>query len=55
MSFSDNPHTVFLDDFGFVAGDRFTYTYNFLTTGSMIFVLKRLMWLRMLAPILLFA
>jgi hypothetical protein len=29
MSFSDNPRTVFLDDFGFDTGDRFTYTYNF--------------------------
>ena len=29
LSFSDNPLTVILDDFGFDIGDRFTYTYNF--------------------------
>ena len=27
--YSDNPHTVYLDDFRFDVGDRFTYEYNF--------------------------
>ena len=31
IGFSDNPRTVFLDDFGFDVGDRFTYTYNFFS------------------------
>ncbi len=31
MSFSHNARQVFLDDFGFDVGDRFTYTYNFTT------------------------
>lgn len=30
MVFNHNPHQVFIDDFGFDAGDRFTYTYNFI-------------------------
>jgi Plasmid pRiA4b ORF-3-like protein len=29
MSFSHNARQVFVDDFDFDAGDRFTYTYNF--------------------------
>ena len=29
LYFSHNVHQVFIDDFGFDAGDRFTYTYNF--------------------------
>ncbi len=29
MSFSHNARQVFVDNFGFNAGDRFTYTYNF--------------------------
>ncbi len=29
MAFSHNPHQVFIDTFGFDAGDRFTYTLNF--------------------------
>ena len=29
LSFSDDPHTVTLEDFDFDIGDRFTYTYNF--------------------------
>ena len=29
LSFSDDPHTVSLDDFDFDVGDRFTYEYNF--------------------------
>lgn len=29
MSFSHNAREIFLDGFGFDAGDRFTYTYNF--------------------------
>jgi len=29
LSFSDNPHAISLEDFGFDVGDRFTYTYNF--------------------------
>ncbi len=29
MSFPHNAWQVFLDDFGFDVGDRFTYTYNF--------------------------
>lgn len=29
LSFSDNPYTVYLDDFEFDIGDRFTYEYNF--------------------------
>jgi Plasmid pRiA4b ORF-3-like protein len=28
-SFSDNAHLVFIDDFAFDVGDRFTYEYNF--------------------------
>lgn len=27
--YSDNPHTVYLDDFFFEVGDKFTYEYNF--------------------------
>ena len=27
--FSDNPHKVYLNDFGFDIGDKFTYEYNF--------------------------
>jgi Plasmid pRiA4b ORF-3-like protein len=27
--FSENPHDVYLDDFGFDEGDKFTYEYNF--------------------------
>lgn len=29
ISFSDDPHQVVFDDFGFDVGDRFTYEYNF--------------------------
>lgn len=29
LNFSDDPRTICIDDFGFEAGDRFTYTYNF--------------------------
>ena len=29
FAFSDNPHSVYLDDFAPDVGDRFTYTYNF--------------------------
>lgn len=29
LSFSDNPYSVYLDDFDFDVGDRFTYEYNF--------------------------
>ena len=29
MDFTHNARQVFLDHFGFEAGDRFTYTYNF--------------------------
>ncbi|RLA42977.1 MAG: plasmid pRiA4b ORF-3 family protein [Gammaproteobacteria bacterium] len=29
LSFSDNPYAVYLDDFEFDVGDRFTYEYNF--------------------------
>ena len=29
MDFSHNARQVFIDDFGFDAGDRFTYTFNF--------------------------
>ncbi len=29
LSFSHNAQQVFIDDFGFDAGDRFTYTFNF--------------------------
>jgi len=29
ISFSDNPHRVYLDDFEFDAGDKFVYEYNF--------------------------
>lgn len=29
MSFSDNAHKIFLDDFNFDVGDKFTYEYNF--------------------------
>ena len=29
MSFNDNARTVYLDDFGFEVGDKFTYEYNF--------------------------
>ncbi|MCP5014430.1 MAG: plasmid pRiA4b ORF-3 family protein [Ketobacter sp.] len=29
ISFSDDPRIVYLDDFNFDPGDRFTYTYNF--------------------------
>ena len=28
-SFSDDAHSVFIDDFGFDVGDRFVYEYNF--------------------------
>ncbi len=30
LSFNHNACQVFLDDFGFDAGDRFTYTCNFI-------------------------
>ena len=30
LLFSHNANRVFLDDFGFYAGERFTYTYNFI-------------------------
>ena len=29
LAYSDNAHKVFLDDFGFDVGDKFTYEYNF--------------------------
>src|SRR6185295_2089991 len=29
IAFADNAHRVFLDNFGFDVGDRFTYEYNF--------------------------
>lgn len=29
LSFADDAHQVFLDDFGFDVGDKFTYEYNF--------------------------
>ena len=29
LSFSDDAHLVFIDDFAFDVGDRFTYEYNF--------------------------
>lgn len=29
MTFKHNPHQVFIDTFGFDAGDRFTYTLNY--------------------------
>ena len=29
MNFSDNPDKVYLENFGFDPGDRFTYVYNF--------------------------
>ena len=29
LSFSDDAHLVYLDDFDFDIGDRFTYEYNF--------------------------
>ena len=29
MNFSDDAHSVYLDDFGFDGGDRFFYEYNF--------------------------
>ncbi|MDC9603653.1 plasmid pRiA4b ORF-3 family protein [Xenorhabdus griffiniae] len=29
IGFPDNPYKIILDDFGFDAGDRFTYEYNF--------------------------
>ena len=29
ISFYDDAHQVFLDDFGFDVGDKFTYEYNF--------------------------
>lgn len=29
LSFSDDAHSVFIDDFGFDVGDRFVYEYNF--------------------------
>ena len=31
MDFTHNARQVFLDDFGFDVGDRFTYTYDFTT------------------------
>jgi len=31
MTFSRNARQVFIDDFGFDVGDRFTYTYHFTT------------------------
>jgi len=30
LSFPDDPRSIVLNDFGFDAGDKFTYTYNFL-------------------------
>jgi hypothetical protein len=29
ISFNDNAHTVYIDDFEFDVGDKFTYEYNF--------------------------
>jgi hypothetical protein len=29
LSFADNANRIFLDDFGFDVGDKFTYEYNF--------------------------
>lgn len=29
ISFNDNAHTVYIDDFKFGVGDKFTYEYNF--------------------------
>ena len=29
LFFSDDPHVIYLEDFGFDIGERFTYTYNF--------------------------
>ena len=34
LSFSDNPHKVTVDDFGFDVGDRFTYAYNFVSVNK---------------------
>ena len=29
LFFSDDPYVIYLEDFGFDIGERFTYTYNF--------------------------
>ncbi|MDV5570768.1 hypothetical protein QM058_28520 [Klebsiella pneumoniae] len=40
IGFVDNPFRVVIDDFAFDAGDRFTYEYNFLSTGFMTFCVE---------------